>query len=121
MVRNRVEMPNVRAEFTSDALKFREIVRNERAVELLFENHRWWDIRRWMIAEEVLNVSNPIKGVKVTASSATTFSPNVGNVFTYQLMDVTEEIRVFEKRNYWYPVGQDESKRLTKFKQNPGW
>lgn len=121
MVRNRVEMPNVRAEFTSDPLKFRDIVRNERAVELLFENHRWWDIRRWMIAEEVLNVSNPIKGVRAIPSSATTLSPNFGNVFTYQLMDVTEEIRVFEKRNYWYPVGQDESKRLTKFKQNPGW
>ncbi|MCK9506937.1 MAG: RagB/SusD family nutrient uptake outer membrane protein [Pigmentiphaga sp.] len=120
-IRNRVGMPNVRAEFTSDATKFREFIRDERAVELLLENNRWWDLRRWMIAEEVLNIPNPIKGVKVTASNATSIQPNPGNVFTYELMDVTEEIRVFEKKHYWYPIAQDEANRLTKFKQNPGW
>jgi len=120
-VRNRVGMPNVKAEIAADAIKMRELIRNERAVELLFENHRWFDIRRWMIAEEVLNVPNPIKGVKVTASNATNLKPNPGNVFTYQLMDVTEEVRVFERKHYWYPVGDDEAKRLVNFKQNPGW
>ncbi|KAB2823015.1 MAG: RagB/SusD family nutrient uptake outer membrane protein, partial [Paludibacter sp.] len=120
-VRNRVGMPNVKAEIAADAIKMRELIRNERAVELLFENHRWFDLRRWMIAEEVLNVPNPIKGVKVTASNATSLKPNPGNVFTYQLMDVTEEVRVFERKHYWYPVGDDEAKRLVNFKQNPGW
>ena len=28
---------------------FRELVRNERAIELAFDNHRFWDVRRWMI------------------------------------------------------------------------
>lgn len=121
MVRNRVGMPNVKNEIASDALKMRELIRNERAVELLFENHRWFDIRRWMIAEEVLNVPNPIKGVKATASSATSLKPNPGNVFTYQLMDVTEEVRVFQRKHYWYPMGEDEVNRLINFKQNPGW
>lgn len=121
MVRNRVGMPKVKAAIAADALKLRELIRNERAVELLFENHRWFDLRRWMIAEEVLNVPNPIKGVKVTASNATKLKPNPGNVFTYQLMDVTEEVRVFERKHYWYPMGDDEAKRLVNFKQNPGW
>ena len=121
MVRNRVGMPNVKNEIAADALKMRELIRNERAVELLFENHRWFDIRRWMIAEEVLNVPNPIKGVKVTASSATSLKPNPGNVFTYQLMDVSEEVRVFQRKHYWYPMGEDEVNRLVNFKQNPGW
>ena len=31
---------------------FRELVRNERAIELAFDNHRFWDVRRWMIAEQ---------------------------------------------------------------------
>ena len=74
-----------------------------------------------MIAEAVLNIPNPIKGVKVFASNATPLKPNTGNVFTYQLMDVTEEVRVFERRHYWYPMGQDEANRLVNFKQNPGW
>lgn len=121
MVRNRVGMPDVRAEIAGDKLKLRELIRNERAVELLFENHRWFDLRRWMIAEEVLNVPNPIKGVKVTASNATALKPNPGNVFTYELLDVTEEVRVFERRHYWYPVGEDEANRMVNFKQNPGW
>ncbi len=121
MVRNRVGMVNVRPEFSSDATVFRNTIRDERAIELLLENNRWWDIRRWMIAEAVLNVPNPIKGVQVTASSATPLKPNAGNVFTYKLVDVTEEIRVFQKKHYWYPVGRDEANRLFNFKQNPGW
>jgi hypothetical protein len=120
-VRSRVGMPDVRSESTTDAAKFREVIRNERAVELLLENHRWHDIRRWMIAEELLSVANPIKGVKVTASDATSLKPNPGNAFSYQLMDITEEVRVFEKKHYWYPVGKDEADRLSNFKQNPGW
>lgn len=121
MVRNRVGMVNVRPEFTVDANVFRNTIRDERAVELLLENNRWWDIRRWMIAETLLSVPNPIKGVQVTASNATPLKPNPGNVFTYKLMDVTEEIRVFQKKHYWYPVGRDEANRLYNFKQNPGW
>lgn len=120
-VRNRVGMVNVRPEFTIDIPTFRNAIRDERAVELLLENNRWWDIRRWMIAEDLFNNANPIKGVKVIASNATTLKPNSGNVFSYQLMDVTEEIRVFQKKHYWYPLGKDEVNRLNNVKQNPGW
>ena len=32
-----------------------DLVRKERRVELAFENHRWWDLRRWHISHQVLN------------------------------------------------------------------
>ena len=121
VIRERVGMCPVREEFTKDALTFRERIRNERAIELIFENHRWFDIRRWMIAEEVFSPTYPIRGVKVTASNATKTEPLPSNVFTYEELFLQNEVRVFEMRQYWYPVGKDEAQRMTKFKQNPGW
>lgn len=120
-VRERVGMVNVRSENTSSSTKFREVVRNERAVELLLENHRWFDIRRWMIAEQLFSTQYPIKGVRAVPSNATKDTPAADNVFTYQLKDVTEEIRVFERKHYWYPIPQNEADRFVKLKQNPGW
>ena len=35
--------------------EFRQLVQNERRIELCFENHRFFDIRRWMLPLEVIN------------------------------------------------------------------
>ncbi len=32
-----------------------QFIRDERGRELMFENHRWWDLRRWRVADKVLN------------------------------------------------------------------
>ena len=48
-VRSRSGMPGFPTSLDQNA--FREKLRNERAVELAFEDHRFWDIRRWMLAE----------------------------------------------------------------------
>lgn len=37
-----------------------QFIRDERARELLFENHRWWDIRRWRVADKVLSQHKPL-------------------------------------------------------------
>lgn len=132
MVRTRVGMCPVRSEYTSSKEIFRERIRNERAVELMFENNRWFDLRRWMIAIDVFNPAgdtNPIKGVTVTATAVGKYDSKIsytdkvlpGNVFSYQLKSVSTEVRVFQMKHYWYPMGQDEAARYTKFKQNPGW
>lgn len=53
IIRNRAGMPNVLAKFTTDKDIFRKRIKNERAVELAFEGHYYFDIRRWMDAPTV--------------------------------------------------------------------
>lgn len=134
MVRERVGMCDVRNEYTSGKEIFRERIRNERAVELMFENNRWFDIRRWMIAEEIFNLPGdpyPLKGVSVTATKVGKYKKKndytdkvlEGNKFSYELKDLTTEttVRVFQRKHYWYPIGKDEAFRYSNLVQNPGW
>ncbi len=118
-----------------DGVDFREAYRRERAVELMFEGHRWYDIRRWMIAKEIFNGSYPIKGISATPHfpSGTSYTTSqlqtaaackydTSNwTFTYETVDVKTEVRVFDTRNYWYPLPMDEVAALDNLKQNPGW
>lgn len=120
IIRNRVGMPDVLPEFSGSAEAFRERIRNERAVELMFENHRWFDLRRWMIAEEVF--SNPIQGIRADPPRGHRREDDKSSLeFTYEVIDLTTEQRVFTPRQYWYPVAQDHVDNLYNFTQNPGW
>ncbi len=87
--------------------ELRERIREERFVELAFEDQRAWDLRRWGIAHEVL--SQPVYKVDVTR--------NPDESFNYEKMKL--EDRYFEDRMYLYPIPQrDVNNGLF---QNPGW
>ncbi|MFI3305802.1 MAG: RagB/SusD family nutrient uptake outer membrane protein [Rikenellaceae bacterium] len=120
-IRKRAGHCDVLAQYTTDKETFRERIRNERAVELLFENHRNFDIRRWMIAEELFSGNYPIKGVNFTADTTSSTEPgsNTAN-YVYKSKDVLAETRVFERKHYWYPLPKDEVERMY-IAQNPGW
>lgn len=113
IVRARVGVTPIPEDIANDPTKFRDAYRRERAVELMFENNRWWDIRRWMIAHELFKEQYPIKGLKATKKNDGTFS--------YEVIDVVPEQRVFEMRNYWYPFAMDDVAALYNLTQNPGW
>ncbi|MEJ7768689.1 MAG: RagB/SusD family nutrient uptake outer membrane protein [Chitinophagaceae bacterium] len=108
-VRNRpgVLMPPLPAGLSQ--AEVRENIRNERRVEFAFEDHRAWDIRRWMIAPATLG--GPLRGVDVTktASGGFTYTP------------VVIENRVFQPKMYLYPIPQAELNILSKMVQNPLW
>lgn len=76
--------------------EFRKAVKHERRVELAFEDHRYWDLVRWLDAEDVLN--KPIKGAVVRRN-------NLGG-YQYSFNNVEE--RVFHKRNYYLPFTRKE-------------
>ena len=87
---------------------FRELVRNERAIELAFDNHRFWDVRRWMIAPETLGA--PLRGVEITKIS--------DEEFEYNPIEV--EKRTFEPKMYLYSIPQADL-NTTGWVQNPLW
>lgn len=110
IIRARVGAVPVRSEFTSSKEIFRERIRNERGVELMFEENRWQDIRRWRIAEDVLK---KIYKVYITRTGDTSFK------FEYILAPGYQY--TFNQKHYWYPLPKTEMEMMANVDQNPGW
>jgi hypothetical protein len=105
--RGDVKMPIVTLQ--GDQQYWRELVRHERKVELAFEGLRYFDIRRWKIAEEV--IPGKVLGM--------TYKNGNGDY-------VTEEIPSFNKtfnasRDYLWPIPQKERDINPKLSKNPNW
>lgn len=110
-VRARIDgLSPVRAEYVAAGkVKFRERIRNERAVELIFEFHRWHDIRRWKTAKEALKHINGVQIIKKQDGS-----------FDYSTFEIPNA-RNFEEKHYWYPLSLSVEDMMSNFEQNPGW
>lgn len=92
-VRSRVLRPSqTDVVSATDKDSMREAVRAERRVELAFEDFRYFDLKRWMIAEEVLNQS--IKGMTITKE---------GNKLSYTVKENCDT-RIFPTKMYLYPL-----------------
>lgn len=104
-IRRRANQKDLPASLTKDEM--RERIRHERRVELCFENHRFWDVRRWMIAEEVDNKT--VHRVTVDANGVISYP-----VFQHRVFDPS--------KHYLFPIPQSEiDKNREGLKQNPGW
>ncbi|TZF83279.1 RagB/SusD family nutrient uptake outer membrane protein [Pedobacter sp. BS3] len=86
----------------------RERIHNERRVELCFEGHRFYDVRRWKQGDTYLN--KPVSGMRITID---------GSNLVYTRFTV--ENRVFEDKNYWYPFSQNTVNRQPALVQNTGY
>lgn len=84
--------------------KMRELIRNERRIELSFEGFRFYDLRRWNVALDVLNA--PAQGVKIMAG--------VPEVFTV-------DTRNFAPYMYYGPIPYSEVLKFSNLQQNAGW
>jgi hypothetical protein len=99
-VRARSTMPALAA-MTADNIV------HERRVELGFEGHRWWDLRRWKKGSVL---ANAVKSISITLN---------GSNFVYNPTKL--EDRVFdESKMNWYPIPQAEITK-TGWEQNAGW
>jgi hypothetical protein len=107
------------------ALKTR--YRNERRIELAYEEHRYHDARRWMIPLQT--VGRGIKAINVTATllpGKTALVPyrydKTVYKYTYTVVDNTEnETRVWNDKMYYRPISRDEVSRNSKLVNNPGF
>ncbi len=104
MIRSRAGMPNVDKKKYSTQEKLRELVRRERRVELAFEGHRLYDIRRWKIGDEVMN--GAVYGAKYPDKDELYF---------------VEERRFNPQKDYLWPIPAAEILANSKLKQNPGY
>jgi hypothetical protein len=76
--------------------QMRQYIRNERQIELAFEEHRYYDVRRWMIAQTTENAPALGISIKKTATG-----------FTYA-PKVALEGKHFENKHYWLPIPRSE-------------
>lgn len=84
-----------------DKEKMRQLIRNERRLELCFEGVRFWDLRRWKA-----NITETAKGVSI-----------VGN--THTTIDV--DTRKFEDYMHYGPIPYSEVLKFKALEQNKGW
>jgi hypothetical protein len=92
--RSSVNMPALPAGLS--AAQMREYIRNERRIELAFEEHRFYDVRRWMIAQTTENVPAYGVAIKKTATGFS-YSPKVAL-----------DGKHFEVKHYWLPIPRSE-------------
>jgi hypothetical protein len=97
----------LKAGMTKDEM--RTVLQSERRVELAFEESRYWDIRRWKLAETTMN--QPRTGLSI-AKVGTTYNFNPISVLTTKFIT---------PKMYLYPIPYDEVQKNPNMKQNPGW
>jgi len=105
IVRNRAGMPDFPESLTNS--QFWEKYKNERMVELAFEGHRFWDVRRWKEADKYFK---NIVQMKITK--------NDDGTYTYTRKTVT---RQWDDKMYLFPIPIDEILKDPNLEQNPGW
>ncbi len=94
-------------ECAADKDKMRELIHNERRIELCFEGHRFWDLRRWKA-----NLNEQVKAMEIKT---------VGGKKTYTVVDVKNETRNYNDCMYYGPVPESEINKWSALKQNDGW
>ncbi len=95
-------------ECAGDKGKMTNLIRNERRIELCFENKRFWDLRRWQMP-----LNETVKGVKIDRNEET-------GVLTYTVIDVEE--RKYDSSYQWYgPIPKGEVLKWSNLMQNKGW
>jgi hypothetical protein len=89
----------------------RERIRNERAIELCFEEQRWYDVISWKKGVEIFGEQNPIMGMRITK--------NGNGSFTYK--PYKYETRIFKEHMHRYPIPNSEIYKSKVLEQNQGW
>lgn len=114
MVRERAGIPDVDTSWSGVATltqdKLREIVRQERMIELYLENQNFWDMRRWLLAEDYFNVK--AQGMNINATTLQEFAT---------LTEVDFERKFTSPTNYLLPIPNSDLNTNENLVNNPGY
>lgn len=93
-------------EIKNDQDKMRELIRNERRIELSFEGFRFWDLRRWKV--DLTKLNETATGMSINAAEG-----------TYTKIDV--DTRNYKDYQYYGPIPYSECLKFNNLQQNKGW
>ena len=123
-IRFRAGMPAIT---TNDQNQLREAYRQERRIEMAYEEQRYHDVRRWLIAEETLGrkvtyikISGKFKPGK-TMSAPYKYDPTTYDYTYTPVIDNSQENRSWSNNLYFRPIHRDELNKNSILKQNPGY
>ncbi len=96
-----IDQPDAYLQSITNTADMRTLIRNERRLELCFEGHRFWDMRRWM-----LDLNEDVEGLFHNGSA---------------YIPVQVEQRQFGERAIYGPIPQSETVKFNRLEQNNGW
>ncbi|MDR1718631.1 MAG: RagB/SusD family nutrient uptake outer membrane protein [Dysgonamonadaceae bacterium] len=111
-IRARVNLPS-KSGLTGDALF--TAIRQERKIELAYEGHLYWDMRRWHLADKDYPTgynNYRVHGLKISGTAGS---------YTYQYVDCDKEDRKFLERIYVLPIPSTELNNNTGAEQYEEW
>lgn len=108
---NDLEQAYPEINFLTDQDALRQMIRKERMIELAFEGHRYYDCRRWMIAKEMFNYL-PMT-LNLTASNYESSWERTNSIWNRAM--------VFDDKNYFMPINQEQLNEMVNITQNYGW
>lgn len=111
-IRQRVSLPEKTINDVPTLEAFMKLIRDERAKELVCEGFRFWDLRRWGLAEGLIN-GQMVHGVKIKPS---------GSAFTYEVIDCDAgSTRIYPERYNYFSIPLSERSNNKLCVNNPGW
>ncbi len=117
LIRSRIGMPNVQAKFTGTADALRPRIKNERVIELSFEGHYYYDLRRWKDAPAAY--SSILYGVIADKVSVTAAYPT-GFIYTRYPLISTRQV-AWKEAMYYFPFDVNEMYKMKNFEPNTLW
>lgn len=108
MIRNRAGLPDKVITSQEEA---REALRHERLIEFFGEGERWYNIRKWMIADDVIK---DVHAMKI-------YHYADGSKKWHYDTSTTVDARSFTTQSYWLPISRTEINKAPQLTQNPGY